>query len=335
MKGKNGKRSIAVFVSATNQDLRNHQGEAARRLAELKQSIRGLELFVPDENVSLDVCLRQLSECRLLILLLGASYGRIHPGSGRSVMELEYAHAMKQDVPVLVYLADMSSPAIGIPLNGMDAEHKQELEAFKERLKEAHPVSFFVSVDDLGRKIERDVPEILEKLGIISLQSKNEAQGLAEDVTEEMLRAGAARFERFWLRPKGLAGEIVPMRLRIRKKYSGWSTMDEMIRAIGLEVGDTISTEITIALGLTGGILDEKDDIPLFASGDDADWLLKNAAKPGCLIDCYVRLACCRAPRETDGKPVNAVSLIFVRGIRSVQSQDLILNPKLYAFDTV
>lgn len=157
------------------------------------------------------------------------------------------------------------------------------------------------------------MPELLRNLDNIKVN----VQKLDENVTDEMLRNGAEKFELFWLRPTRFMSEIVPLRLRINKKYGGWKVKDELIRAVGLEVGDTISTEVTVEL--TKGIIDDSDDTDLFASGDGADWLLENATTPGHVVDCYVRLSYCKAPVGVNSKTINKVLLVFVKCIKYVE----------------
>lgn len=135
-------------------------------------------------------------------------------------------------------------------------------------------------------------------------------------VNEAELKEGGKTFEMFWLRPKNYAGKSVPIRIRINKKWGGWKVKDELIRSLDLEVGDTISTEITPLL--TTGIIDDDDDTDLFASADGADWLLNNNVGVGTIIDCYVRFAYSKAPVGLNGKTVNKISLIFERGISVV-----------------
>lgn len=313
MSTNNIKQRVPVFVSSTYKDLELHRAEVERRLVGLEQIVKGMEFFGSSPDTPIETCFKQISECKLFILLVGAAYGSVHPESKKSFTELEYEFALKSNIPVLVYLADMNSSTVGISLSGVDTVHTAELNAFKDRLTRTHTVSFFTSIDDLGKRIEHDVPEILRNVNNIKVN----VQKLDENVTDEMLRKGAEKFELFWLRPSRFMGEIVPLRLRINKKYGGWKVKDELIRAVGQEVGDTISTEVTVEL--TKGIIDDSDDTDLFASGDGADWLLENASTPGHVIDCYVRLSYCKAPIGANGKVINKVSLVFVKGIKYVE----------------
>ena len=141
------------------------------------------------------------------------------------------------------------------------------------------------------------------------------------EISDVELKKGAYEFERFWLRPHSRAGQIVPLRLRINKRFGGWKLKDELVTALGLTVGDCINTEVTVLFG--GNLIDESDDTDLFADGFAADWLLDvvtSAGGPvGCIIDCYVELSYCKAPvGGIAEKMVNKVSLILKKGIRFV-----------------
>lgn len=306
------KQHVPIFVSSTYKDLASHREEVQRRLMGLEQIVKGMEFFGSNPESPLDVCLQKVSECKLMILLIGVSYGSVVKDMGKSFTELEYECAVKSQIPVLVYMADLSSTEVGIPLSSVDKTNWDRLEAFKKKLSELHVVSHFSSIDDLGKRIEHDVPEMLKKLENIRVN----AVKIDEEVNEEMLAEGAKKFELFWLRPRKYAGEVVPIRLRINKKWGGWKVKDELIKSIGGEVGDTISTETTAYMAQ--GIIDDDDDTDLFASGEAADWLLENAPNPGSVIDCYVRFSYCKAPVGANNKMVNKVSLVLIKGIKYV-----------------
>lgn len=139
-------------------------------------------------------------------------------------------------------------------------------------------------------------------------------------VTEGDLKKGGEFFEKFWLRPRNYMDKRVAIRLRINKKWSGWKVRDELITSIGLEVGDTISTEITPYF--TSGIIDDDNDTDLFASGAGADWLLDNHVVAGTIIDCYVRFSYAKVPLGMQGKEISKISLVFEEGIRVVGADD-------------
>ena len=308
------KQHVPVFVSSTYKDLQPHRAEVERVLVGMEQIVKGMEFFGSNPDTPLDVCLQHISECKLFILVLGVSYGSVANGMEKSFTELEYEYAVDNNIPVLAYLADTRSTKIGIPIDSYDVENAKRLINFKEKVTQRHTVSFFTSIDDLGKRIEHDVPSVLSNIDNIEVKVSD--VDINVNLTEEMLRQGSEKFQRFWLRPAKLSGDVVPLRLRINTKWNGWKVKDELIRALGLEVGDTISTEITPML--SDEIIDHGDDTDLFAAGEAADWLLENAPKAGSVIDCFVRFSYCKAPIGADDKVVNKVSLILVKGIQYV-----------------
>lgn len=315
---KEKKEPISIFVSSTYKDLASYRDEVEKQLISLEQAVKGMEFFGASSDTPLEVCKKKISECKLMILLIGVSYGSIEPSSGRSYTELEYDYANQLGIPILPYFADTSSPELEIPINSIDLQNTNRLESFKKKIGEAHVYATFTTVEDLGKRILHDVPSELEKLSFISAVPQE--QQLELNIDADTLRKGANLFEKFWLRPQRLAGKLVPLRLRINKKFSGWKVKDELIRAVGLTVGDSIVTEVSIQL--SDNIIDDDGDTDLFADGDGADWLLdqvQNAGTvEGCVIDCYVRFVYCRAPVGDKGKIVNKASLVFVSGIAYV-----------------
>ena len=127
-------------------------------------------------------------------------------------------------------------------------------------------------------------------------------------IEEKALEEGGKLFELFWLRPKRYADQTAVMRLRINKKWDGWKLKDELVESLGLEIGDTISTEITPYF--TNSIIDDDNDTDLFATAAAADWLLKNNVGIGSIIDCSVRFAYTKVPTGLNERVVNKVSLV-------------------------
>lgn len=135
-------------------------------------------------------------------------------------------------------------------------------------------------------------------------------------IDENELKEGAKLFERFWLLPKRYMDQTAKMRLRINKKWGGWKLKDELVSSLRLEIGDTISTEITPYF--TNNIIDDDNDTDLFASADVADWLLENNVGIGTIIDCSVRFAYTKVPVGFNGKDVYKISLVMEEGLSVV-----------------
>ena len=93
-----------------------------------------------------------------------------------------------------------------------------------------------------------------------------------------------------------------------------------IVTSLGLMIGDTINTEVSVLEG--PGLIDNADDTDLFASGAGADWLLENDIGLGSIIDAKVKIVYSRAPvGGRDGKEVWKISLVFIEGYNIVKSR--------------
>lgn len=143
---------------------------------------------------------------------------------------------------------------------------------------------------------------------------------LEHTVDDQELKKGARDFEIFWLRPKKMNLHETVLRMKINKRWGGWKLKDGLVNSLGLEVGDTINTEVSILNG--PGLIDNADDTDLFASGEGADWLLDNNVGYGAIIDAKVRFVYAQAPvGGLDGKDVWKISLVFVEGYNIVRER--------------
>lgn len=136
-------------------------------------------------------------------------------------------------------------------------------------------------------------------------------------VSDNELSTGAKAFEVFWLRPKKMTDKEYVLRMKLNRGWNGWKLKDELVRSLGLEIGDTINTEVSVLL--RPGLIDNADDTDLFASGSGADWLLENNVGKGSIIDAKVKFVYSQAPvGGRDGKEVWKLSLVLVEGYRIV-----------------
>ena len=133
------------------------------------------------------------------------------------------------------------------------------------------------------------------------------------DVTNRDLEKGGKDFEVFWLRPKKMANTEAVLRMKINRRWCGWKLKDGLVRSLGLEVGDTINTEVSILN--RPGLVEDADDTDLFASGTGADWLLDNNVGFGSIIDAKVKFVYAKAPvGGLEGRDIWKLSLVFIEG---------------------
>lgn len=141
-------------------------------------------------------------------------------------------------------------------------------------------------------------------------------------VSESELKNNAKAFEMFWLRPRKFDDQEFILQMEITKNWNGWKLKDALVKSVGLEVGDTINTEVRVLNG--PGLIDDADDTDLFADGEGADWLLENEVGRGSIINAKVKFKYSRAPvGGREGREVWKLSLVFVEGYDVVREKKL------------
>lgn len=273
------KQHIPIFISSTYEDMVPYREEIQRSLIRLEQIIKGMEYFGSNPQDSLTVCLSQVRECKLFIGVLGMRYGSIDDGSGLSYSQMEYNEAIKNKIPTLIYIMSEDQP---IPAKYVDMGEKAEkLAEFKKLLKKQHTVSFFTSPDDLGKKIVRDVMEALTALEKISIDTSQVLPNKSENYEDTI--------SKFLLRPARYQDIEFEVTMKVVSELSGSTLKDDIVKALGLELGNTLSVDVNI-LRENGTLLSNRK-MSIYADKENADWL--ENVLPGNTIKANVKTAFC------------------------------------------
>lgn len=273
------KQHIPIFISSTYEDMVPYREEIQRNLIRLEQIIKGMEYFGSNPQDSLTVCLSQVRECKLFIGVLGMRYGSIDDGSGLSYSQMEYNEAIKNKIPTLIYIMSEDQP---IPAKYVDMGEKAEkLAEFKKLLKKQHTVSFFTSPDDLGKKIVRDVMDALTELEKISIDASQVFPNKSENYEDTI--------SKFLLRPVRYQDIEFEVTMKVVSELSGSTLKDDIVKALGLELGNTLSVNVNILR--ENGTLLSNQRISIYADKENADWL--ENVLPGNIIKANVKTAFC------------------------------------------
>lgn len=273
------KQHVPVFVSSTYEDLIPYREEVQRSLIRLEQIIKGMEYFGSAPQNSLITCLQQVKESKLFISILGMRYGSVDDETGLSYSQMEYNEAIKNGIPTLIYIMSDEQP---IPFKYVDiGEKAKKLAEFKEYLKKQHTVSFFTTPDDLGKKIIKDVMNTLSSMEKISVDKTKSF--LAKSENDEVTVG------KFLLRPSRYQGIELELAMKVVSELSGSTLKDDIVRSMGLELGNTLSVDVNV-LKADGSVLSNRK-ISVYADKENADWL--EAVTPGNIIRAKVKTAFC------------------------------------------
>lgn len=250
--------NIPIFVSSTYEDLKAYRDEVERSIIYMNQTIKGMEFFGSTPERPLDKCLQTVRECKLYIGIIGMRYGSVEEDSGKSFTELEYDEAVKNRIPVLIYILDENHP---IASRFVDkGEGAEKLEAFKTRLKKAHVVSSFTTPADLGKKVTQDLMNELKKDRAIE-DSLRTLPSDTEGGDYEILRG-------FLRRPYKYYGQEIILDMQLTPNQTS-SVKVALCKGLGLQVGDVSGIRAT-AKSPDGK---ESSSIQLYGEGEMADWI--------------------------------------------------------------
>ena len=250
--------NVPIFVSSTYEDLKAYRDEVERSIIYMNQTIKGMEFFGSTPERPLDKCLQTVRECKLYIGIIGMRYGSVEEDSGKSFTELEYDEAVKNRIPVLIYILDENHP---IASRFVDkGEGAEKLEAFKTRLKKAHVVSSLTTPADLGKKETQDLMNELKKDRAIE-DSLRTLPSDTEGGDYEILRG-------FLRRPYKYYGQEIILDMLLTPNQTS-SVKVALCKGLGLQVGDVSGIRAT-AKSPDGK---ESSSIQLYGEGEMADWI--------------------------------------------------------------
>lgn len=250
--------NVPIFVSSTYEDLKSYRDEVERSIICMNQTIKGMEFFGSTPERPLDKCLQTVRECKLYIGLIGMRYGSVEEDSGKSFTELEYDEAVKNRIPVLIYILDENHPIASKYVD--KGESAEKLDAFKSRLRKTHVVSSFTTPADLGKKVTQDLMNELKKDRALE-DSLRTLPPDTEGDDYEILRG-------FLRRPYKYYGQEIILDMLLTPNQTS-SVKVALCKGLGLQVGDVSSIRAT-AKSPDGK---ESSSIHLYGEGEMADWI--------------------------------------------------------------
>ena len=271
------RQSVPIFVSSTYEDLIPYRTEVQSVLLRLEQVVKGMEYFGSNSQKPLDVCLETVRCSKIFIGIIGMRYGSVEEENGKSYTQLEYEEAIKNKIPILIYIISEEHP---IPSKFVDKNEKaQLLKKFKDLLCKNHTVSFFTTPDDLGKKISADLLDVLETLDQITVnkEAKNE---IAEDFDEI--------FKKFMFRPAKYLSREGILNVRISDMGKSCGTLrSDIVYSLGMIPGDAVCVPVYV--------IDEKNLnnltpswLLLYGEKELGDWI--EDVQPGTIAKIKVRL---------------------------------------------
>lgn len=122
----------------------------------------GMEAFVATDVEQFEVIKKVIDLCDYYILIIGQRYGSINPDTGISYTEMEYDYAIKNKIPVLVFVLDEQ---IVLPDDKKENEPDkvERLKAFRATQTVARRITVRQTVRRLIAQRNRNLQALMEK----------------------------------------------------------------------------------------------------------------------------------------------------------------------------
>ncbi|MCK4736717.1 MAG: DUF4062 domain-containing protein [Methanophagales archaeon] len=146
---------MKIFVSSTYLDLNKYRAEAKKTIEESGNEFVGMETFQSHTHEPTEFCPERVEECNAFVLLVAYRYGNIPEGAKRSITQLEYEHALRNKIPVRVYLTD---DEFSCPPKVTD-ENRERINEFRSLLLKKHTCSYFSTPEGLFDKLTLDLKQ--------------------------------------------------------------------------------------------------------------------------------------------------------------------------------
>ncbi len=156
-------KKYQVFISSTQQDLRDERRDIMEALLKCKCIPAGMELFSPANKKSWDIIKQDIDESDFYLLIIAGKYGsetKDEHGKNISFTEKEYNYALSTGKPIMAFIHE----DIGkLPASKVETSptKRKKLEKFKNRVKNDMQVGFWTSSEKLISQITAAVQNLI------------------------------------------------------------------------------------------------------------------------------------------------------------------------------
>jgi hypothetical protein len=233
---------VEIFVASTYEDLVSYRAAATRSIL-TSGNISDDMLFWPaEESPPLDVSIRRVRSCDLLILLLAHRYGKPPEGHDVSITELEFDEAVARQIPVLAFSVEPTYPW---PPNYVETDPaaRARLEAFTEKVSKRVTHKRFTSPESLELAVTNGLTQF------ITLQSRYTAlPRYVKSRARQVSRPESLHYRADSLIQVGRAPDTAPLLLSVTRHIRVDDDMAKVAARLGKDLSDPAFKEMLARL---------------------------------------------------------------------------------------
>jgi HEAT repeat protein len=154
-----------IYISSTYSDLQACRERVCRALRQIGHDVVAMEDSVATDRRPLQKCLDDVSSSDIYVGLFAWRYGFIPEENNpdrRSITELEYGHACKNEIPTLIFILDK---AASWSMEYVDrGEESQKIDSLRAELTNSKAVSFFKDCENLATLVSNGVTNKVKEI---------------------------------------------------------------------------------------------------------------------------------------------------------------------------
>jgi hypothetical protein len=135
-----------IYISSTFEDLIEARQKVCNILRKMKHEVISMEDYAAFEERPLEKCLADVRKCDIYVGIFAWRYGYIPPGQKKSITELEFLEAKRNEKSCYLFMLKESVPW---PRNMIDRDPKK-IEHLRAELCSCSGVGFFEDVNELA-----------------------------------------------------------------------------------------------------------------------------------------------------------------------------------------
>ena len=140
-----------VFISSTSSDLINFRSKVITAVSQLKCTPICMEHEAPKGGYPLDECLKMVRNSDVYVGIFAWHYGFVPSRKKRSITELEYREAVKNNKPTFIFLLDESAEW---PQEYRDSgDPGKRIQRLRNELMHSHWLGMFTTEDNLAKGV--------------------------------------------------------------------------------------------------------------------------------------------------------------------------------------
>lgn len=155
--------TLRVFLCGTFADLSGERKAVLDAVERLGMQRGSMELFGAQADQPIDVCLREVRQSDVLIIIVAHMYGTLVPGDQVSFSEAEYREGYLLGKPCLVYLKSEEVPTLPRHFES-DPEKLTLLHKYRDLLRSRHTYCTYADSSTLAVQVVSDLVRTKEQI---------------------------------------------------------------------------------------------------------------------------------------------------------------------------